>query len=154
MSTWAEELLEILEKEEFLIDRITDEAIRKTDALKTGDIKGIDRIVNAEQPLALQFAAAERNRCRLLSANGLEAFTLSELTGKTDTESAEKLKKKLNSITKISKRLKRVNTLNIELTRARIEFYNHIRGSSRTVYENNGRMRKVVENTAIMDRKA
>jgi flagellar biosynthesis/type III secretory pathway chaperone len=154
MGAWAQDLLSILEKEESLLSRISDEARLKTAALKTGDIAGLDKIVNIEQPLSLQLAAAEQKRRALLEGNGKGTLTLSEVAGLAGDEYRDKLKEQLKSLTRVTMSLKRVNALNIELTRSRLEFYNYLRGPGRAVYENDGRVREAVGSTGIIDRKA
>jgi flagellar biosynthesis/type III secretory pathway chaperone len=154
MEGWAQQLEAILEKEEAILSRISEEARLKTDALKTGDIAVIDEIVNREQPLVLRLKAAEQARLRLLEKAGLSGLTLGELTRRAGAEDGERLGRRLGSMSKLSGGLKRVNTLNAELTRARLEFYSFLRGNGGFVYENNGRAAEYPKARGLIDTNA
>jgi flagellar biosynthesis/type III secretory pathway chaperone len=154
MVAWEQQLSEILEREDSILSRISNEARLKTDALKNGDIVRLDSIVNREQPLALQLQAAEQKRRSLLEDNGLSSQTLSELSERAVPGYKDKLKNQLKSMLQASLRLKRINDLNAELTRTRLEFYNYLRGPGEAEYENNGKVKEVTAANALIDRKA
>jgi len=154
METWEQQLTEILEKEETLLQAILDEARLKTVALKSADIKSLGDIVNIEQPLAMRLEAAERKRRDIMDDAGLGGLSLSELTCRVNGDYSDKLEKRLKSMSQILLGLKRINALNIELTRSRLEFYDYLRGAGRQGYENDGRVRQPHRSRAVIDRKA
>jgi hypothetical protein len=152
MENWAAELLEILQKEEALLNSILNKAVLKTDALKTGDVNGIDAIVNHEQPLVLQVQAAENKRLALLKKFKLEEFPLSELAVMAGEDYEGCFTQLLSSMNDICENLKKRNGLNSELTKARLEFYNFLKGSE-TLYENDGRKKQSSSKLGLMDKK-
>jgi hypothetical protein len=152
MENWAAELLEILQKEEALLNSILNKAVLKTDALKTGNVNGIDAIVNHEQPLVLQVQAAENKRLALLKKFKLEEFPLSELAVMAGEDYEGCFTQLLSSMNDICENLKKRNGLNSELTKARLEFYNFLKGSE-TLYENDGRKKQSSSKLGLMDKK-
>jgi len=152
MENWAAELLEILQKEEALLNSILNKAVLKTDALKTGNVNGIDAIVNHEQPLILQVQAAENKRLALLKRYKLEKFSLSELAAMAGEDYEGCFAQLLSSMNDICENLKKRNGLNSELTKARLEFYNFLKGSE-TLYENDGRKKQSSSKLGLMDKK-
>ena len=153
MGDWIGSIEEILDKERALLDGLLIEAQLKTGALKTGDIAEIDKIVNREQPLLLQLNAAEQQRLRLLEKEGFAGVSLSKLCSFAEDDHKAELKSRLQEMAGILRDLKRINALNSELTRARLEFYQFLSGAGRQGYENDGKPR-VAGGSVLIDKKA
>lgn len=153
MGTWAEELSAVLRHEEQLLHQLETEARRKTQALKTGDVQGIDRIVNREMPLAMQLDVAERKRLRIMEDNGFAGFTLRQIIEQADGARQEELTALLKSLAEVSAKLHRLNDLNTELTNTRLEFYRFLQGADKATYGNSGRTRQGAAQTALMDQR-
>lgn len=155
MVTWEQELAQLLEKEKMLFDNLENCSRQKTDILANGDVDGLNKMVNKEQPLSLQCQAAETKRFALLKKYGLSDKTLREICQMADSEYKSILETELESLCVITKKLKKRNTLNNELTKSRLEFYGKMRVLlTKPVYGYDGlASQKSHEGMSIIDRK-
>lgn len=139
MATWERELLRLLDSEKELLSTLCECAEEKTPMLVKGNVDGISRMINREQPLSLRCQAAEAERAALLEQNRLKGKTLRELCLVADNQYKGLLEMRFKELVAVVKRLRKRNELNSQLTRSRLEFYGKLRALvSRPAYGYDG----------------
>lgn len=155
MANWEQELSKTLEKEKELLSSLENYSQQKTGVLVKGDVEALGRIIGKEQPLALQFKATEEKRLEIMKKYSLEGVTLSEAAAKADKEYRNELLAKLSTLSDITQKLKKRNSLNSELTQSRLEFYSRLRAViDKPMYGKNGMASNGAgERKGLIDRK-
>lgn len=154
MASWEQELTKALEKEKELVASLEKYSQQKTGVLAKGDVEALGRIIGKEQPLALQFKAAEKQRLEIMKKYSLEGITLSEAAAKADKEYRDELLTELSTLSAITQKLKKRNSLNSELTQSRLEFYSKLRAViDKPMYGKNGMASSGASGKGLIDRK-
>jgi hypothetical protein len=155
MVTFEQELSLILDKENELLAGLEECSRQKTDVLVKGNIDALRLILGREQPLAIQIKAAEENRLEMMRKHRIENITLSEAAAKAEGPYRQVLLSQLYALSEITRKIKKRNKLNNELTRSRIEFYGKLRSVfSKPMYGRNGLTMDASKNSiAMIDRK-
>ena len=155
MVTWESELSQLLEREQALLEGISECESQKTDILAEGDVDSLNKMINREQPLSIQCQAAETRRLALMNKYKLSGKTFREICRLADEEYKNVLEAQHESLSKIANKLKTTNKLNNELTKTRLEFYGRVRSMiSRPVYGYDGTVEKQGQGgRSLIDRK-
>lgn len=159
---WEKALCEALENEKTLLENLAAAAAEKRGELETGNIAGIDALVNTEQALAAQLEAAENRRLGLLGERGLAGLTLEQLAQQAHGPCAEELCESLRQLRETARRLREINEINGRISRVRLDFYDYLfaRGSgvkkdaAAGFYGSSGRLRKDRRALAMIDTQA
>lgn len=139
MASWEQELSKALKKEKDILSSLENYSRQKTDVIVKGDAEALGRIVGKEQPLALEFRAAENTRIEIMKKASLEGASLSEAAARAGEEYKEELLESLSTLSAITQKLKKKNALNNELTKSRLEFYARLRAViEKPMYGKNG----------------
>lgn len=156
MASWEQELSKALKKEKDILSSLENYSQQKTDVLVKGDVEALGRITGKEQPLALEFQAAEDKRLEIMKKFSLEGITLSEAAARADERYKSELLGDLSTLTAITQKLKKKNSLNNELAKSRLEFYSRLRAViEKPMYGKNGMAADgVAEGKGLIDRKA
>lgn len=127
MSDFERELTKLLDKECTLLSNLEKCASQKSDILAGGDIDALAKLLDKEQPMALQCKNIETKRIDLLRKNKKFGKTLREICAEADPDSKPMLQSQLDTLTEVTSKLKQKNDLNNELTKSRLEFYGKMR---------------------------
>lgn len=139
MALWEQELVQSLEKEKELLISLEKCSRQKTGIITKGDIETLNVILGREQPLVLRLQAAESKRLDIMKKYNLGGATLSEVAKKAQGNYKEIFMAQLKTITGITEKLKRTNSLNSELTKSRLEFYGKLHAMViKPLYGNDG----------------
>lgn len=155
MAAWEHELVSLLEREKSLLEDLEKYSREKTDILATGDVDGLSKMVNKEQPLIMQLETFEDRREELMEKYGLCGKTLADICEIAATEYKNVLETKLEALREITNKIKKRNDLNNQLTKSRLEFYGKMRSLiAKPLYGYNGVVsQKSVDGVSLIDRK-
>jgi FlgN protein. len=120
-------LLAILKKQFEVCSRYLQIQKEMTDALITGDIKQIDRIVREEQTYIMKIESLEKQREQLLMKELRSGVTISEII-ESDLEDSEKepFKDAAELLVCVIKELKKVNDLNKRILKERLSVLEYL----------------------------
>lgn len=127
MADFERELSKLLEKEQTVLENLDKVAGEKSSVLAGGDIDALAKLLDVEQPLAMQCQSIETKRIDLLRKNKMLGKTLREICVTADPEYKDVLQSELNHLTEVTRKLKEKNDINNELTKSRLEFYGKMR---------------------------
>ncbi|MCJ8007592.1 flagellar protein FlgN [Lederbergia wuyishanensis] len=119
-------LIESMEKLLSLHLELHKAALEKTEAIKTNDIKSLDKLLREEQKLAtsIQITENKRQQATAILTNGDKATTISQIIQQLKAPSKEKLSELQGKLTTVISELQETNALNQQLLQYSLQFIN------------------------------
>ena len=134
MEKWAQSLIQVLEDEQGIIQKLLEIAGRKKDIVIQKDTAGLDGCLNTERPLLMQMDNLEKRRCDILRDAGMEGMSLRAAADKADAEGRKAMTELLESMRDNFSRLKRENDRNTQLVKEQMRYFNMLEGAMRSCY--------------------
>lgn len=119
-------LIESMEQLLSLHDQLHEAALEKTEAIKTNDIKSLDKLLREEQKLATSIQITENKRLQATAnlTNGDKTATISQIIQQLEDPNKDTLSDLQVKLSHVISELQQTNALNQQLLQYSLQFIN------------------------------